>query len=188
MPLGQTKDADLVLASMAWDRDAFSEIVGRYQSLVCSLAFSATGSLGQSEDLAQETFIVAWKHLGRLRQREKLRAWLCGIARNRINHFLRHEGHQPLCQAEPLEHIAEEQSPEPAPAQQAISNEELDLLWRKGSSTRCRPPSARWKKQRNRPRNWPRIRRAWRPTRKACAVRWRRSSRPLPKERRRSIW
>ena len=32
---------------------AFSQIVSRYQSLICSLAYSATGSLGQSEDLAQ---------------------------------------------------------------------------------------------------------------------------------------
>jgi hypothetical protein len=31
--------------------------------LVCSLAYSATGSLTQSEDLAQETFVSAWKDL-----------------------------------------------------------------------------------------------------------------------------
>ena len=42
------------------DRDAFSKIVERYQSLVCSLAYSACGTLGTSEDMAQETFITAW--------------------------------------------------------------------------------------------------------------------------------
>jgi hypothetical protein len=30
---------------------------------LCSLAYSATGSLSQSEDLAQETFVTAWKQL-----------------------------------------------------------------------------------------------------------------------------
>jgi hypothetical protein len=45
-------DAELVTASLSGDRDAFGLIVSRYQSLVCSLAYSATGSLSQSEDLA----------------------------------------------------------------------------------------------------------------------------------------
>ena len=57
-------DADLVGETLSGNRDAFSRIVTRYQSLICSLAYSATGGLGQSEDLAQETFITAWKHLG----------------------------------------------------------------------------------------------------------------------------
>jgi DNA-directed RNA polymerase specialized sigma24 family protein len=64
--------------------------------LICSLAYSATGNLGQSEDLAQETFITAWKHLRHLREHHKLRSRLCGIARNRINNSLRREGHEPL--------------------------------------------------------------------------------------------
>jgi len=123
-------DADLVNATLAGNRDAFGQIVSRYQSLICSLAYSATGRLGQSEDLAQETFITAWKHLGHLREREKLRAWLCGIARNRINSFLRREGREPLREAEPLETVAESRSPEPLPADYAISHEEEALLWR----------------------------------------------------------
>src|SRR6266496_269264 len=88
-------DTGLVGQSLAGNRDAFERIVSRYQSLICSLAYSATGSLGQSEDLAQETFITAWKHLRHLREPAKLRAWLCGIARNRINNFLRCEGRRP---------------------------------------------------------------------------------------------
>jgi RNA polymerase sigma factor (sigma-70 family) len=74
-----------VAATLTGNREAFSQIVSRYQSLICSLAYSATGSLGQSEDLAQETFITAWKRLRLLREPSKLRAWLCGIARNRIH-------------------------------------------------------------------------------------------------------
>ena len=50
-------DSELVTRSLAGNRDAFGWIVARYQSLLCSLAYSATGSLNQSEDLAQETFI-----------------------------------------------------------------------------------------------------------------------------------
>ncbi len=130
MPVAMNNDAELVSGSLAGNRDAFSQIVSRYQSLICSLAYSATGSLGQSEDLAQETFITAWKHLGHLREREKLRSWLCGIARNRINNFLRREGREPVREAAQLEEISETHSPEPLPIEHTITNEEQAILWR----------------------------------------------------------
>ena len=123
-------DAELVVASLSGNRDAFGQIVMRYQSLICSLAYSATGSLGTSEDLAQETFITAWKHLRHLREQHKLRAWLCGIARNRINSSLRRDGREPVYSAEPLEAGYESASTEPLPHDQAISKEEEAILWR----------------------------------------------------------
>src|SRR2546426_7544093 len=108
-------DADLVSQTLAGDRESFSQIVSRYQSLICSLAYNATGSLGVSEDLAQETFITAWKHLRHLREVDKLRAWLCGIARNRINNFLRREGREPVHRAEPIDSEQEHSASEPLP-------------------------------------------------------------------------
>lgn len=123
-------DSDLVGETLSGNRDAFSQIVTRYQSLICSLTYSATGSLGQSEDLAQETFITAWKHLRHLRERDKLRGWLCGIARNRINNFLRREGREPVRKAESLDEVAETHSPEPLPTEHVISKEEEAILWR----------------------------------------------------------
>ena len=130
MTAAANNDAELVNGTLAGNREAFSQIVSRYQSLICSLAYSATGSLGQSEDLAQETFITAWKHLRHLRERHKLRAWLCGIARNRINNFLRREGREPVGVAGPLEEVSESHAPEPLPPEQTISNEEQAILWR----------------------------------------------------------
>jgi len=106
------------------------QIVARYQSLVCSLAFSATGSLSQSEDLAQETFVTAWRQLAGLREPEKLRSWLCRIARNLTYDALREQGREPSHRAESLEEISESPAPEPQPAEQTISNEEQAILWR----------------------------------------------------------
>ena len=130
MSLAIPTDADLVGETLSGDRDAFGRLITRYQSLICSLAYSATGSLGQSEDLAQETFITAWKHLSHLRERDKLRAWLCGIARNRINGFLRREGREPVRNAEPLENLSESHAPEPLPPDYVMSREEEAILWR----------------------------------------------------------
>src|SRR6476620_2116086 len=125
-----SSDSELVTRSLAGNRDAFGRIVVRYQSLLCSLAYSATGSLSQSEDLAQETFFAAWKHLADLREPAKLRAWLCGIARNLINNFLRAQGREPSHRAETLEAIVEPRSAEPLPVERAISTEEAEILWR----------------------------------------------------------
>src|ERR1700704_4281549 len=106
IPTASQQDSELVGASLSGNRDAFGQIVSRYQSLICSLAYSATGSLSQSEDLAQDTFVTAWKQLRNLREPEKLRAWLCGIARNLINNPLRKQGREPSHRAEPLEDIS----------------------------------------------------------------------------------
>src|SRR2546423_9351918 len=104
IPAVSQNDADLVAASLTGNRDAFGQIVSRYQSLICSLAYSATGSLSQSEDLAQETFLAAWKSLSALREPEKLRSWLCGIARNLINTTFRKQQREPAHPPHQLEH------------------------------------------------------------------------------------
>lgn len=61
--------------------EGFDLLVGRYQSLVCAITYSATGDVEKSEELAQETFLLAWKNLGQLKDLAKFKAWLCTIAR-----------------------------------------------------------------------------------------------------------
>src|SRR6266446_6645455 len=125
-----SSDSELVTQSLAGNRDAFGGIVARYQSLLCSLAYSATGSLSQSEDLAQETLITAWTQLADLREPEKLRSWLCQISRNLTYDALRKQGREPGHKAEPLEEIQESPAPEPLPSDYTISREEEAILWR----------------------------------------------------------
>src|SRR5206468_9474545 len=125
-----SSDFELVTQSLAGNRDAFGWIVARYQSLLCSLAYSATGSLSQSEDLAQETLVTAWKQLADLREPEKLRSWLCRISRNLTYDAGRRQGREPIHKAEPLEEIRESPAPEPLPSDYTISREEEAILWR----------------------------------------------------------
>ena len=124
----ECSDSELVSRSLAGDRDAFSRIVSRYQTLICSLAYSRIGNLGQSEDIAQETFITAWKHLRLLREPVKLRAWLCGIVRNRMHKQLRREGREPAHHAESLEIIHDSPANEALPSEDAVSREEEAIL------------------------------------------------------------
>ncbi len=121
-------DEQLVEWSLTGDRDAFGRIVERYQSLVCSITYNTTGNLSLSEDLAQETFVIAWRSLTGLRDATKLRSWLCGISRNLTNNFLRRGHREPVGGAEPLDD--ELPADEPSPATQAVSREEEAILWR----------------------------------------------------------
>lgn len=78
----EKSDGELVQASRRGEHAAFGELVARYQDLVCAVSYSSTGDHVLSEDVAQETFIAAWRQLGGLREPGRLRSWLCGIARN----------------------------------------------------------------------------------------------------------
>ena len=130
VPFAEHNDAELVAECLEGRQDAFGRIIERYQSLICSLAYSATGSLGRSEDLAQETFLVAWQQLPGLREPASLRSWLCGIARNLIGKALRQDGREPLHAAEPLEAAEGATATEPLPPERAIGKEEEAILWR----------------------------------------------------------
>ncbi len=121
-------DIELVARSRAGSRDAFGAIVERYQATVSAVTYSLTGSVSRSEDLAQETFVTAWKRLGDLREPHKLRSWLCGIARNHVSAERRRLNREPSHQAGTLgEELAAGEKP---PSTQAVSAEEQALLWR----------------------------------------------------------
>jgi RNA polymerase sigma factor (sigma-70 family) len=75
-------DVELVEASRRGEHEAFGRLVERYQDVVCAVSYSSTGDRGLSEDVAQDTFITAWRQLDRLRDVMRLGPWLCGIARN----------------------------------------------------------------------------------------------------------
>lgn len=121
-------DAVLVQKSLAGNTSAFSQIVARYQALICSLTYNGTGCLSRSEDLAQEVFVTAWRELRQLREPSKLRSWLCGIARRLTANLVRREVRDPVADAVELD--AEHVAACPDPAEHAIAREEEAILWR----------------------------------------------------------
>lgn len=78
-------DAELLEASKRGEHAAFGTIVERYQAVVCAVSYSRTRDQALSEDVAQETFLAAWRQLHQLREPNRLRSWLCGIATNLAN-------------------------------------------------------------------------------------------------------
>ena len=77
-------DRDLVKAAAAGDRDAFDELVRRYQAQVVNLARAMTANDVDVDDLAQETFVRVWRSLPGFRGDSAFRTWMYGIALNVI--------------------------------------------------------------------------------------------------------
>ncbi|WNO09852.1 sigma-70 family RNA polymerase sigma factor [Teredinibacter sp. KSP-S5-2] len=127
--LSDFSDAGLVSASLGGDRDAFGVIVGRYQSLLCSLAYSSVGDIKHSEDIAQEVFIDAWHKLATLRDPEKLKSWLCGILRFKVSHYRRKEARQPLGGAGQLDDVQDSETKQSKVDDGVIKEQEQQLLW-----------------------------------------------------------
>ena len=64
------------------DQEAFDAIIRQHQRMIHSLCYRMTGSLTDAEDVAQETFIHAYRHLGSFRAEARFSSWLYRIAVN----------------------------------------------------------------------------------------------------------
>ena len=73
---------ELVARVRAGDEEAFRLIFDRYSRPVLGFIFDMVGDRSLAEDLAQETFVRAYRGLQNLREETKLSTWLFGIARN----------------------------------------------------------------------------------------------------------
>jgi RNA polymerase sigma-70 factor (ECF subfamily) len=80
----QVSDAQLIARAVVQDdRHAFGELVRRHQSAVRSTLRRLTGgNLAHADDLAQETFLLAYRNLKSFRQEAKFSTWLYRIAYN----------------------------------------------------------------------------------------------------------
>ena len=77
-------DAQLIARSLVGDdRHAFAELVKRHQSSVRACLRKLTaGNHALADDLAQETFVLAWRNLKSFRQEARFSTWLYRIATN----------------------------------------------------------------------------------------------------------
>ncbi len=83
-----SEDAELVTRSQGGDLTAFNFIVQRYQAQVLNFSARMLGNRHRAEDVAQETFISAYRALDRFRG-GSLRAWLLRIAANATKDAMR---------------------------------------------------------------------------------------------------
>lgn len=88
-------DDEAVLArAKSGDREAFAEIVRKYQTRVYGAALHITGSPSDAEDVAQEAFVRAYRGLAKFDGRSELFTWLYRITVNSALNHLRSAGRQ----------------------------------------------------------------------------------------------
>lgn len=88
---GQTPtDVELVARSLAGDQEAFRQLVLRFERPVLSVISRLIRDPATAEDVAQETFVKAYRHLARYEPEHRLASWLFKIAHNTaIDHLRR---------------------------------------------------------------------------------------------------
>ena len=109
------------------DHQAFAEFIDKYKEAV----FMCCRRLGlredQADDVASETFLAAYKGLGRYSGRAELSTWLWAIAYRQAVSYLRKNRRHRQLEAEPDEQIAGSKEQEPLAAMQGKETE--SLVW-----------------------------------------------------------
>lgn len=72
-------DGELVLETLAGDREAFGKLVERHRRTILALAIQRGFQQAEAEDVAQEVFVKAFNSLPRLQEPEAFARWLYGI-------------------------------------------------------------------------------------------------------------
>lgn len=76
-------DAELVRRVLGGDSAAFAGLVARYRDRLGRYAVRMLGNRADAEDALQETFVRAYRSLGRCTDAERFGAWVFGILVNR---------------------------------------------------------------------------------------------------------
>src|SRR5262252_570100 len=82
-------DLDLVTRCQAGDTEAFDELVARYRTRIFGMIYNMVHSEQDAWDLAQDSFVKAWKSIKRFRGRSSFYSWIYRIVMNVTIDWLR---------------------------------------------------------------------------------------------------
>ncbi len=131
-------EADTIRAAAAGDAQAFARLVRSHSRRVHGFLFQFTRNAHDADDLTQQTFIKAYRHLGTFDCERPLINWLLTIARRTaLNHFRSARPWEPaddtLAAAEPSPAHALEQAERSdtlwTRARRLLSDREYEILW-----------------------------------------------------------
>ncbi len=102
-PLGRpadmtSTDEELVARSMGGDHDSFNQLVLRWERPIYALAYRVIGREEDARDVAQETFLRAFRALSGFKGQAKFSSWLYRIALNLCRDWIRRERRAPVAQ------------------------------------------------------------------------------------------
>ena len=94
-----SSDEELVSLSQAGDLDSFNQLVLRWERPIYALAYRVIGREEDARDVAQETFLRAFRALKGFKGQAKFSSWLYRITLNLCRDWIRREKRAPVSQA-----------------------------------------------------------------------------------------
>jgi RNA polymerase sigma factor (sigma-70 family) len=125
-PTREDEHAALVRRAAGGDSRAWDHLVERFGGLVWSIARAHRLSDADAADVSQTTWLRLVEHLDRIRQPERVGAWIAATARNECLRVLRLSGRQVLTGDEPETVDLDA----PAPGAALLESERDAALWR----------------------------------------------------------
>src|SRR5712692_4277555 len=89
-------DSELVALARCGDKEAFDELIERYQQMVRRIALGMVAHEEVARDLAQEAILQAYLSLDHLRDSTRFKSWLYGIVLNVCRGYIRDQKTDPF--------------------------------------------------------------------------------------------
>ena len=124
MPLDD--DQKLVFQTLSGDREAFSQLIQKYRDMVYAYVLVKVGNPRDTDDVMQEIFMRAYRHLNKLQYPYRFGNWLYTIMVNECNRWLKQalKRRQREISIEEIDKSILQETPEYA---RATGNWEVDL-------------------------------------------------------------
>lgn len=100
-------DEQLVAQARGGDAAAFSRLTEPFRRELQLHCYRIVGSVGEAEDLVQETLLAAWQSMAEFQGRSSIRTWLYRIATNRCLNAVRDRDRRPKPAFEPRKDLPE---------------------------------------------------------------------------------
>lgn len=92
-------DEELVARARGGDLDSFNQLVRRWERPIYALAYRVIGREEDARDIAQETFLRAFRALPGFKGEAKFSSWVYRITLNLCRDWMRRERRTPVAQA-----------------------------------------------------------------------------------------
>jgi RNA polymerase sigma-70 factor (ECF subfamily) len=124
-------DEQLIRQIQQGKNEVFSQLLRKYQERIYSVCLSILKNPQDAEEVASDTFVLAYLKLDQLKNSEKFLAWLKKIAQNRSRDFLRSKREETIPFTTALKdgaYAIEEPSRQTAPDDSLLKKELMDAI------------------------------------------------------------
>jgi len=102
------QELQLARACIAGQLECFDTLMERSEAIVRGMLFNLVQDRMQADELAQQSFVSAFEHLRQFKGESRFSTWVCRIAINKFNDYLRSLQRQNRVMVEPSDRASNE--------------------------------------------------------------------------------